>query len=64
MSGDVSLAANINFTDCLGFDDRKALLVIRQSLDDDSKEAIVALLGAGMIHLAWHPEKGLRIKDM
>ena len=59
MSGDVSLAANINFTDCLGFDDRKALLVIRQSLD-----AIVALLGAGMIHLAWHPEKGLRIKDM
>jgi len=48
----------------MGFEDRKAVLVIRQSLDDDSKEAIVALHGAGMIHLAWRPEKGSRIKDM
>ncbi|MBN2008275.1 biopolymer transporter Tol [candidate division KSB1 bacterium] len=38
--------------------------MIRQSLDDDSKEAIVALHGDGMFHLAWRPEKGLRIKDM
>ena len=64
MSGDVSLAADISFPDTSGFGDRKAVLVIRQSLDDDSKEAIVALHGAGMIHLAWRPEKGLRIKDM
>jgi hypothetical protein len=64
MSGDVSLAANINFPDSMGFGDRKALLVIRQSLDDDSKVVVVALHGAGMIHLAWRPEKGLRIKDM
>jgi hypothetical protein len=64
MSGDISLAANINFPDSMGFEDRKAVLVIRQSLDDDSKEAIVALHGAGMIHLAWRPEKGSRVKDM
>lgn len=64
MSGDVSLAADINFPDSKGFGDRKAVLVIRQSLDDDSKEAIVALHGAGMIHLAWRPGKGQRIKDM
>jgi len=64
MSGDVSLAADISYPDSLGFGDRKAVLVIRQSLDDDSKEAIVALHGAGMIHLAWRPEKGKRIKDM
>ncbi len=64
MSGDVSLAADISFPDTSGFGDRKAVLVIRQSLDDDSKEAIVALHGAGMIHLAWRPEKGKRIKDM
>jgi hypothetical protein len=64
MSGDVSLAADINYPDSLGFDDRKAILVIRQSLDDDSKEAIVALHGGGMIHLAWRPENALRIKDM
>jgi hypothetical protein len=64
MSGDISLAADIRYPDSLGFGDRKAVLVIRQSLEDDSKEAIVALHGAGMIHLAWRPEKGLRIKDM
>ncbi len=64
MSGDISLAADISFPDSLGFGDRKAILVIRQSLDDDSKEVMVALHGAGMIHLAWRPDKGLRIKDM
>jgi hypothetical protein len=64
MSGDISLAADIRYPDSLGFGDRKAVLVIRQSLEDDSKEAIVALHGEGMIHLAWRPEKGLRIKDM
>lgn len=64
MSGDVSLAADINFPDPEGFDDRKAVLIIRQDLDDDSKEAIVALHGGGMIHLARRPEKGVRVKDM
>lgn len=64
MSGDISLAADIRFPDSLGYYDRKALLVIRQSLEDDAKEAIVALHGDGMIHLAWRPEKGKRIRDM
>jgi hypothetical protein len=63
MSGDVSLAADIAFPDPNGYGDRKAVLVIRQDLDDDSKEAIVALHGLGMIHLAQRPEKGLRVKD-
>ncbi len=64
MSGDVSLAADIAFPDPNGFFDRKAVLIIRQDLDDDSKEAIVAVHGGGMIHLAQRPEKGVRIKDM
>jgi len=64
MTGDVSLAADIAFPDPKGYDDRKAVLVIRQNLDDDAKEAIVALHGAGMVHLAQRPEKGLRVKDM
>jgi hypothetical protein len=64
MSGDISLAADISYPDSLGFGDRKAVLVIRQDLEDDSKEAIVALHGAGMIHLAWRPEKGMLIRDM
>jgi hypothetical protein len=64
MSGDVSLAADIKYPDSLGYFDRKALVVIRQSLDDDSQEAMAALHGDGMVHLAWRPEKGERIKDM
>lgn len=64
MSGDVSLAADIEYPDPNGFNDRKAVLIIRQSLDDDSQEAIVALHGAGMIHLALRPDKGARVKDM
>jgi hypothetical protein len=64
ISGDVSLAADIGFPDPNGYGDRKAVLVIRQNLEDDSKEAVVALHGAGMIHLAQRPEKGVRVKDM
>ncbi|HET7536393.1 MAG TPA: hypothetical protein VFJ90_08060 [Candidatus Didemnitutus sp.] len=64
MSGDVSLAADIAFPDVNGYGDRKAVLIIRQDLDDDSKEVVVALHGAGMIQLGQRPEKGARVKDM
>ena len=64
LSGDVSLAADVSFPDPNGYGDRKAVLVIRQDLDDDSREAVAALHGAGMIQLAQRPEKGLRVKDM
>jgi hypothetical protein len=64
MSGDVSLAADIGFPDPNGYGDRKAMLVIREDLDDDSKEAIAALHGLGMIHLAQRPEKDVRVTDM
>ena len=64
MSGDVSLAADIPYLDPNGYGDRKAVLVIRQNLDDDSKKAIVALHGQGMIHLAVRPMKDVRIKGM
>lgn len=64
MSGDLSLAADINYPDPKGYGDRKAVLMIRQSLDDDSKAAMVALHGAGMVHLAWRPERDVRVKDI
>ena len=64
MSGDVSLAADIAFPDTAGYNDRKAVLVIRQSLDDDSKEAVVALHGAGLMHLAWRPDKNQQMKEV
>jgi hypothetical protein len=63
MAGDISLAADITFPIANGYDDRKAVLIIRQDLDDDSKEAFAALHGAGMIQLAQRPQKGIRVQD-
>ena len=57
-------SADIAFPDPAGYGDRKAVLVIRQDLEDDSREALVALHGAGMIQLGLRPEKNVRIKDM
>jgi len=64
MSGDVSLAADVTFPDPKGYGDRKVVLVVRQNLEDDSKEAMIGQHGAGMIHLAWRPAKGESLKDM
>ncbi len=64
MSGNVSLAADVSFPDPKGYGDRKVVLMIRQSLDDDSKAAMVAEHGAGMVHLAWRPQKDTRDTDM
>jgi hypothetical protein len=63
ISGDVSLAADVSFPDTAGYNDRKAVLVIRQSLDDDSKEMVVALHGAGLMHLAWRPDTNQMMKE-
>jgi hypothetical protein len=63
MSGDVSLAADVSFPDTAGYNDRKAILVIRQSLNDDSKEMVVALHGAGLMHLAWRPYVDSMMKE-
>jgi hypothetical protein len=64
VSGDISLAADISFPDKEGYFDRKAVLIIRQSLEDDSKEAMVALHGGGLMHLAYRMEKGQSLKAM
>lgn len=63
MSGDVSLAADVSFPNPKGYGDRKVVLIIRQDLDDNSKEVMVAQHGAGLIHLAQRPEKGADIKE-
>jgi hypothetical protein len=64
MSGDVSLAADVAFPDPNGYGDRKAVLIIRQDLEDDSKEVLVALHGLGMVQLAQRAGKNTRITDM
>ena len=63
MSGDVSLAADVSFPDPKGYGDRKVVLVIRQNLEDDAKEAMLGEHGVGMIHLAWRTDKGAMMKD-
>jgi len=64
MSGDVSVAADVKLPNAAGYGDRKAVLVIRQNLDDDAKEAMIGEHGTGMIHLAQRAEKGADITDM
>ncbi|HVZ63174.1 MAG TPA: hypothetical protein VG936_01195 [Lacunisphaera sp.] len=63
LSGDVSLAADVDFPQPNGYDDRKAVLIIRQDLNDDAKEIMVALHGAGLIHLAYRPEKAADLRE-
>jgi hypothetical protein len=64
MSGDVSLSAAAEFPNPDGYFDRKVVLVIRQSLDDDAKEAMLGEHAAGLIHLAHRAEPGAMMKDM
>jgi hypothetical protein len=64
MSGDVSLAATVSFPVPQPPHDRKVVVIIRQDLDDDSKEAMSAEHGTGMVHLAARADKDGLIKDM
>lgn len=64
MSGDISLATDVTFPNPKGYDDRKAVLAIRQTLQDDSKEAMVGEHGTGMIHLAQRPAANALMTDM
>ncbi|MGP1683114.1 MAG: hypothetical protein ACTS8S_12375, partial [Giesbergeria sp.] len=58
MEGDVTLAADVHFPKSEGYFDRKAVLVIRQDLDDNSKQIMSALHGGGLVHLAYRADKG------
>jgi TolB protein len=58
MSGDVAFSADISFLGSGGNAHRKAVLMIRQSLDADSVYADVALHGNGLTALQFRDEKG------
>jgi TolB protein len=58
VSGDVSLAADIAFQGSGGNPHRKAVLMIRQSLDPDSVYADVALHGVGLTSLQFRDQNG------
>ncbi len=58
MSGDLSLAADIKFLGTGGNPHRKACLIIRQSLEPDSKYVDVALHGIGLTSLQYRETDG------
>jgi hypothetical protein len=58
VSGDIALTADIAFPEPGGNPHRKAVLMIRQSLDADSPYADVALHGVGLTSLQYRDAKG------
>ncbi|HKQ10514.1 MAG TPA: hypothetical protein VJS85_04940 [Rhizomicrobium sp.] len=57
VSGDVSLAADVVWPNIDDFHDRKVALIIRDSLDDDSRQIMTAQHGNGKAHISWRAEK-------
>ena len=58
ISGDVQISADISFPNSAGNEHKKAVLMLRQSLDADSVYADVALHGNGLTSLQFRDEKG------
>jgi TolB protein len=58
MAGDISLIADIGFLTKTGNEHKKAVLMLRQSLDGDSVYADVALHASGLTSLQFRDEKG------
>jgi hypothetical protein len=63
-SGDVALTADVSFVGTGGNAHRKAVLMIRQSLDADSAYADVALHGDGLTSLQFRDEKGAATREV
>ena len=66
VSGDISLSADIEFPVATGNPNphRKAVLILRQSLDADSVYADAALHGSGLTALQYRPQKGGLTQDV
>src|SRR5713226_2747917 len=64
MSGDMTLTADISFLGKGVNEHRKAVLMIRQSLDADSPYADAALHGNGLTSLQYREEKGVATHEI
>ena len=64
VSGDVALTAEISFAGTGGNAHRKAVLMIRQSLDADSAYADIALHGDGLTSLQYRDTKGVNTHEV
>lgn len=64
VSGDVSLAADIEIPDSAGDPHRKGVLMVRQNLDKDSAYADAALHGDGLTSLQYREAKGAMTREI
>jgi len=64
VSGDVTLSADISFLGTGGNEHRKAVLILRQTLDADSVYADVARHGNGLTSLQFRDEKGAITREI
>ena len=64
MSGDVTLTADASFLNKTGNEHKKAVLMLRQSLDADSVYADVALHASGLTSLQFREEKGAETREI
>src|SRR5579864_8570045 len=64
VSGDVTLAADIGFLTKTGNEHKKAVLILRQSLDADSVYVDVALHASGLTSLQFRDEKGAVTREV
>jgi len=64
MSGDVEITADVQFTNLTGNEHKKAVLMLRQSLDADSVYADVALHASGLTSLQYREEKGATTSEI
>ena len=64
VSGDVTLTADVSFLTKTGNEHKKAVLILRQSLDADSVYADVALHSSGLTSLQFRDEKGAVTREI
>jgi hypothetical protein len=64
VSGDVTLTADISFLTTTGNEHKKAVLMLRQTLDADSTYADVALHASGMTALQFRDEKSALTQEI
>src|SRR5882724_2425651 len=64
MSGDVTMTADISFLTKTGNEHKKAVLVLRQTLDEDSVYVDVALHASGLTSLQFRDEKGAVTREI
>jgi TolB protein len=64
MSGDMALTADISFLTKTGNEHKKAVLIFRQTLDEDSVYVDVALHSSGLTSLQFRDEKGAVTREI